>query len=371
MKRDPSHQNPHAATLEIASKKAAYEAFTRSVMSSSYLRKLESNNRTHRHLFRFFLNIFIFSTLIATFRYAVHLHISLALLYPAYLYFQGLTIAGFMIHAHELSHNHIKNKPLNDFLGNLSGYFSFVNFYSFQHAHKFHHKNIGNIDSPEAGAPVSLRGQAKLRFDDKLYKAMVRLYAVSKHLLFVVSWPAFVIFGDYSSWLLPFRHKSGKIDRRSLVSFALFCALNVVAILSFARDYLLLFLPAVIIGGNRVLAITQMHHAHEDAIFFNEENHNYFNTIMSTTDRDFGPIVNFFMLNNGYHIPHHINPKIAYYDLEKASEYLRSTIPAHLSYNYYPDSHFSRALLENFYERRLDSNPEFYQIKFDAPVKFP
>ena len=75
---------------------------------------------------------------------------------------------------------------------------------------------------------------------------------------------------------------------------------------------------------------------------------------MSTTDRDFGKVVNFFMMNNGYHIAHHMNPRIAYYDLEKASHYLRQTIPKDLSYNFYKNCHFYREATHSAYEQRLD-----------------
>jgi hypothetical protein len=52
-------------------------------------------------------------------------------------------------------------------MGILSAALTFVNFYSFQRAHILHHANIGNLDAPEAGAPVSLKGQEKTRHGDR------------------------------------------------------------------------------------------------------------------------------------------------------------------------------------------------------------
>ena len=120
----------------------------------------------------------------------------------------------------------------------------------------------------------------------------------------------------------------------------------------------------MLIGGNRVLVITAMHHAHENAIFFSSTHHHSYNSIMSSTDRDFGLITNYFMLNNGFHIPHHMHPRIAYYDLPKASKYLRKNIPSGLTYHYLPDSQFYNDFLSSYYEKRLANNPEYYQLSY-------
>lgn len=351
-------------TNSILSQKLAYEQFSREMVHSDYLTGLTKNNKASRHVLRFLSQLLLFSVWLISAKVLFALSpFLMVVVYPAYLYFQGLLIAGSMIHSHELSHNHIQRRWLNDLIGILSGLISYINFYSFQNAHRIHHKNIGNLDTPEVGAPISLTGQTKIPRGDKLNKIMVGIFARSKVVGFISSWPLFIFYGDYNSWLLPFR-RADKIDRKSLVVFTLFLTINLTLLTLFPLHYILLYLFPMLVGGNRILIITSMHHAHEDTVFFNEKNHNFFNTIMSTTDRDFGRIVNFFMMNNGYHIPHHLNPRIAYYDLKKASAYLRDKIPGNLNYNYYPDSRFYRDFANSFYEQRLDQDHEVYQLKF-------
>ena len=328
---------------------------------------LVKNNHAYRHVFRFFLNILMFSTLLGAGMLALnHHHYLLLVAYlPFYCYFQGLIIAGFMVHSHEMSHAHIKKTWLNDLIGIVSSAFCYFNYYSFREAHIYHHKNIGNIDEPEVGAPISKKGQRRLLNEDKLHQYAIKIYTKSTALWFIISWPLFIYYGDYNSWILPFK-KNGKIHRGSLCVFTLFLLLNLAFMFFFPIAYLALYLPAVLIGGNRILIITSMHHAHEDTVFFNESLHHPFNVIMSSTDRNFGFITNFFMMNNGYHIPHHMQPKIAYYDLPKASKYLRQTIPAHLAYHYYPNSRFYHDFIHSFYEKRLDSDPEYYQLTYEV-----
>jgi fatty acid desaturase len=344
--------------------KNQYEKFSKEMTHSTYLKTLKQNNRAYRHVLRFFLNIAMFVFLIVTLKLSwAYAFILGVVLYPAYLFFQGLILSGFMIHSHELSHNHIKYKPMNDFIGIISGFFCAMNFYSFQYAHRFHHKNIGNIDEPEIGAPISLKGQKKIRDSDKLHLFGLRIYTFSKLAWFLLSWPLFIYYGDYCSWILPFR-KNTKINLKSLIVFMMFMFINVGALVFFPMSYLFLYFIPMLIGGNRILIITSMHHADKNTIFFSEKEHNRFNLIMSSTDRHFGPIVNFFMMNNGYHIPHHMNPQIAYYDLKKASHFLQEALPQHLPYHYFPNSRFYYDFMTSFYEKRLDKNYDAYQLKY-------
>lgn len=352
------------STPSILQKKSAFENFTRQSIKSTYLRELSSQNKSYRHFFRFaFHCLFFASTLACMLILSGESLLAAAIVYPVYLFFQGLVIAGFMIHSHELSHGHIKSKFWNELLGVISGYMSFINYYSFQRAHRLHHRNIGNLDEPEAGAPISPKGQKKILHDDVSRELSAKIFEKSYLLGIFASWPIFIFYGDYNSWILPFKVK-GVLNVKSLLCFLIFALLNLLVLAFFPLAYLLLFFIPVLLGGNRILAITYMHHAHKDSVFFNEDHHNFFNVIMSTTDRDFGRIVNFFMLNNGYHIPHHLNPQIAYYDLEKASRYLRETLPPDLSYNFYPNSRFYRDFAQGLYEQRLQEEHEFYQLDY-------
>ncbi len=348
-------------------KKLDYEQFTKLAIDSDYFSQLARNNKWYRHVFRFVSHIILFFIFIWIAKYSFALNYVLGIfVFGFYLYFQGLLISGFMIHSHELSHNQIKIRWLNNSIGIISGFISFINFYSFQNAHRFHHKNIGNMDAPEAGAPVSLTGQRTIRHDDNMRKKMEEIFYFSKFIWFLVSWPLFIYYGDYNSWLLPFWSK-GRMNRASFLCFLVFMTVNCILLVMFSFDYIIFYILPMLLGGNRILAITFMHHAHEDSVFFSKEHHNFYNTIMSTTDRDFGKIVNYFMMNNGYHIPHHMNPHIAYYDLEKASAFLRKIIPEGLSYNFYPKSRFYHDLLSGTYDQRLVGDYAFYQPVF-API---
>ncbi len=353
-----------ARRADIMARKKVYEKFSMDMMRSPFLLELARNNRPYRHILRFLGHSLGFLVLYLAMKEGLKSHLSVGiLLLPLYIYVQGFLISGFMIHSHELSHRQIKTPWLNQTLGIISGLMSCINFYSFQRAHRLHHRNIGNIDAPEAGAPVSLRGQDKILDDDKLYRTMSKVYDKSKIIWYLSSWPLFIIYADYNSWLLPFTDRKG-LNKQSVANFILILVFNIIFLSLAPIDYILLYALPMLTGGNAILAITYMHHAHEDSIFFREEDHNQFSTIMATTDRDFGPFINFMMMNNGYHIPHHLNPHIAWYDLKKANAYLRSQLPQSLSYNFYPKSHFFKDLWSGFYEKRLDQNYDYYQLHY-------
>jgi len=353
-------------TGSILEKKKQYQDFSRQILRSDELKELLKNNMTYRHIARFFVNILLFCTFVTSMLLIWQWNGWLALLlYPVYLYFQALQIAGFMVHCHELSHHHIPRRWLNECLAIISGLMCAMNYYGFKEAHKYHHRNIGNLDQPEIGAPMSLKGQQRILNDDKLNRYGEALYTSSKALWFLLSWPLFIYYGDYNSWLLPFK-KNNQWHRLSVISFILFIMVNLSFLMWKPLAYCLIYVLPMLIGGNRVLVITSMHHAHDEAIFFNEEEHHPHNSLMSSTDRDFGRVTNYFMMNNGFHIPHHLHPKIAYYDLPRASELLRERIPDHLTYHYLPNSHFYRDFMEKYYEKRLTDNPLFYQLSYIA-----
>ena len=352
----------------ILAKKLRYEEFTRRMVKSEFIQELVENNKWYRHVLRFLGNGLMFAAFMGAMILAFQVSILLGLLaLPVYFYFQGVLIAGIMIHSHELSHNHIKARWLNDLIGILAGYFSFINFYSFQQAHQHHHKNIGNLDTPEAGAPISRSGQQAINNDDRYLKFTMKVYLRSKPVWLLISWPCWLYYSDYNSWMLPCRHANGKLHTGSVVVFALMMAIHLVLLVAFPAEYLGLFVVPMLIGGNRILAISHMHHAHEDSVFFGHEHHNFYSVIMHTTDKDYGIIDNFFMLNNGYHVPHHINTKISYYDLPRASKFLRESLPGDLHYNFYEGCSFYGDVAKSFYDARLERDYSIYQLRFFRP----
>jgi omega-6 fatty acid desaturase (delta-12 desaturase) len=351
---------------EVMRAKKRYEDFSRMVIRSEYFRTLAEHNDAYRHLIRFFLNVSIFSLFILCQYKLWYFNESIAIaFYPAYLFIQGLIVSGFIIHCHEFTHRHIKTPWLNDFIGVATGGVAFVNFYSFQQAHQLHHANIGNLDAPEAGAPVSPKGQKKIRKRDRTRKLAKKVADKWPFIWLFIAWPLFVYDGDYNSWLLPFKHRR-KIEVKSLVIFILIMILNLTLIILFPTFYLFLYLPVVFLGGNRFIVITYLHHAHHGSVFFNEEHHNFYNIIMANTDRDFGLVINFFMMNNGFHVAHHLNPQIAYYNLPNASRYLRSVFPPDLIYPYIASDSLYGALKKGRYNQRITQDCEFFQLKLNS-----
>lgn len=352
--------NESAVVLQT---KVLYEQFGKTINKSEYFKQLVKGNHTHRHVLRFFGNLALFGTLLGI-ELTLFKSYSLlsAIAFPAYVYLQGSVIFAFMVHSHELSHDHIKTNWLNDTLGVISGSFIWVNFYSFQYAHRFHHINIGNLDSPEIGAPVSLKGQKHLGKRD-IHQMLLQTFLRSKFIAYLITWPLHLYYGDYASWALPFRTK-GRIHSKSLACFLGLVTLNAVLLIHFGLSYLFLYVAPVFLAGVGILMLTFLHHAHEDLLFFSEEHHSRNASMMFTTDRDYGLLGNFFMLNNGFHITHHLNPMIAYYDLKSASRYLRNELPAQLKYNYYENSKLYRDFVDGIYEQRLNHNPDFYRLNY-------
>lgn len=358
----PTAAGSASCRSSIMERKERYETFTKKAIRSEEFRGFVKNNRSYRHLFRFFVNIFMFFILLIAAYFLFERNVVIGgLFFPIYLFVQGLVVSGFIIHAHEFTHRHIKSKWLNDLMGILSAAMTFVNFYSFQRAHSLHHANIGNLDAPEAGAPVSPKGQEQIRHGDRTRNLAKKIAEKSPFLWIFVAWPIFVFDGDYNSWIMPFSNKD-RMDRKSIGVFGAVLIAHLAFLVVFPWAYLGLYLPAMLIGGNRFIAITYLHHAHEGAVFFDENHHNFYNVIMANTDRDFGPIVNFFMMNNGYHVAHHLNPQIAYYDLRRASDYLRSIFPDDLPYPYLAGGRLYRDLARGKYDQRISKNAEFYEL---------
>jgi fatty acid desaturase len=90
-------------------RKEKYEAFTKEAIRSEAFRCFVRNDCSYRHIFRFLLNILMFLVLLCAVTSLFERSVNVgALFFPIYLFVQGLVVSGFIIHAHEFTHRHIK-----------------------------------------------------------------------------------------------------------------------------------------------------------------------------------------------------------------------------------------------------------------------
>ncbi|CEJ91503.1 hypothetical protein VHEMI07207 [[Torrubiella] hemipterigena] len=259
---------------------------------------------------------------------------------------QGLVCTGIWILAHEAGHGSFSVHPrLNDFVGWALHSSLGVPYFSWKFSHHRHHRFTSHMEKDMVFVPATKQdrkaGIHTLFLDPEIVEdaPIVNLIQLIAHQL--AGWQMYMMFNISSgkdskqrtekSWLRQSHFEpTSAVFRPSealyiaLADLGLFlvgCGLYYASTLvGWAMVGWLYFVPYMW-WNHWLIAITYLHHTHPDVHHYDAENWTYVKGALATIDRDFGFIdKHIFHGIIGFHVIHHLFPRIPFYKAEEATE---------------------------------------------------
>lgn len=247
----------------------------------------------------------------------------------AYGYAQGLVCTGIWILAHECGHGAFSlHRRLNDFVGWALHSYLMVPFFSWKFSHARHHKYTGHMEKDMAFVPATKEEHEHKLKTQWWHSDLVEdvpafvLLKLIGHQLF--AWPAYLLFnlssgpnslqGDKTWYRISHFDPLGSVFRPSeaiyvflsdvglaITSYGLYRAAQVLD----APTVFLLYAVPWFWVHHFLIAITYLHHHHEDVPHYSADSWEFVKGALATVDRDFGWID-----KHLFHciISHHVSP---------------------------------------------------------------
>ncbi|KNC74861.1 hypothetical protein SARC_12599 [Sphaeroforma arctica JP610] len=248
----------------------------------------------------------------------------------------------FMI-GHDAGHGTFSTSPaINMIVGHVAHVPLLVPYHGWRQSHRIHHMYHNDLDRDKTWTPVK-ESTAKGWKDDNTWYGSIRFTALS-----LLMFPYYLLVAEagdlvYGSHFNPFNEVLFKTthDRicatvgtasiaaflMSVFSFSVAHTPTVLAgFFAFVDWY---FIPYIIFSMWLSL-VTNLHHTHPESLFYRNAQWSFVKGAATTVDRDFGPIINYFMHHIETHVLHHLFfTKIAHYNLVEATEYAKPALGHH------------------------------------------
>ncbi|KAK6078453.1 fatty acid desaturase [Seiridium cupressi] len=274
--------------------------------------------------------------------------------WAAYGFAQGLVGTGIWILAHECGHGAFSlHRRLNDVVGWVLHSLLMVPFFSWKFSHARHHMYTGHMEKDMAFVPATkpdyerkvaaLSWMGRLGIDAEMFEEtpIVNLVKLVTHQLF--AWQGYLLFNISSGpkslqregkwWRLSHFEPTSSVFRPqealyiflsdvglALVGTALYLASQKIGGLT---TFLLYGVPYFWVH-HWLIAITYLHHNHEDVKHFDAEGWTFVKGALATIDRDMGWIDrHLFHGIIGTHVVHHLFARIPFYYAEDATEAIK------------------------------------------------
>ncbi|KAJ4340242.1 hypothetical protein N0V95_007536 [Ascochyta clinopodiicola] len=273
-------------------------------------------------------------------------------LWILYSFVQGLFFTGLWILAHDCGHDSFSdNLAINATTGWFLHSMLLVPFFSWKFSHARHHRYHNHMEKDTVFVPhrkseadartVEPTTMQKIMDHSAADTPIIQVGALLFHQL--LGWPAYILVNagagvkslTRSDRTQISRYKQSHLDPTTPVftpSEAPFVALSNVGL---AITFGSLYLASRSVGGWTVLlayglpylwmnhwivAITYLHHTHQDAPHYEAEDWTFIKGAASTVDREFGFIGrHIFHGIIEYHVVHHMFPRIPFYHAEEAT----------------------------------------------------
>ncbi|KAI5460397.1 fatty acid desaturase-domain-containing protein [Mariannaea sp. PMI_226] len=276
-----------------------------------------------------------------------------------YGFLQGLVCTGVWILGHECGHNAFSlHTTLNAVTGWVLHSFLLVPFFSWKFSHHRHHLYHGHMEKDMAFVPATQPKASRQAIaagidwaellEDTPISQAVRLLT---HQLF--GWQAYLLFNASSgvgskqrevsgiaSWLRVSHFEPTSVVFRESEAIYIFLSDVGLAIMGTILYFvaqkigtsttLLLYLVPYVWVHHWLVAITYLHHNHENVPHYTPEGWSYVKGALATVDRDFGFIGKH--LFHGIiekHVIHHLFPRIPFYKADEATEAVMPIIGEH------------------------------------------
>ena len=240
---------------------------------------------------------------------AVSYLLTLALALPA----AGLAIRTFII-LHDCGHgSFLPSRTWNDIVGWATGILTATPYSHWRREHAIHHATSGHLAQRGTGDITTLTVREYLtanwwkRTYYRLYRNPLVLLGVGPTFLLIKHrWPA--------------RDLAGKREKLNvhLTNLALAVLITVTSLLIGFREFMMIWLPIVLLSGTAGVLLFYVQHQFEDAYWREGGEWDYATAAVAGSSYFRLPkVLQWFTGNIGFHHVHHLSPKIPNYQLER------------------------------------------------------
>lgn len=229
----------------------------------------------------------------------------------------ALFLVRIFIFFHDCGHNSFfPSKRLNKLVGFWLGVLVFTPGEQWWHSHAIHHATSGNLDKRGVGdvTTMTLEEYIESEWASRLgYRAFCH---------------PLVMFGLGPIYMFLITHRFaapryGKKETMSVVwaNLALLAVAVGMSLLIGWKEYLMIQLPVIWIGGALGIWMFYLQHQFEETYWERDPEWNYVaSALLGASFYKLPPLLQWFTGNIGYHHIHHLSPRIPNYNLDKAHE---------------------------------------------------
>jgi acyl-lipid omega-6 desaturase (Delta-12 desaturase) len=233
----------------------------------------------------------------------------------------AIPAAGFLVRTfivfHDCGHgSFFPNKRANRVTGVICGLFVFNAYFAWNHDHAGHHATSGDLDNRGRG-DVDTWTVAEYRSKPWLGRLGYRLLRSPFVMLTVGPFWALAI----EPRLVPIRARARIRNSLVLTNLGVVAMVAALILLLGLKDYLLIQLPVMLIGGAAGVFLFYVQHQFEDVYWTRSDDWSYADAALKGSSYMKLPrVLQFFSGNIGLHHVHHLQPRIPNYNLQRAHD---------------------------------------------------
>lgn len=277
-------------------------------------------------LLRTYLLVFLFQFLL----WLVPLEFVYAPLLLILIFLAGLSFVGIFVLGHDCGHYAFSNKKwVNDVVGTLCHFPIMNGLFAWRAAHDFHHRHtqVRKMD-PDWPELLVAPGESAPRHQ----RLAVRLGVGSPIGIFVGFWVG-MLKRAFFFWAIPQMRLNNRKAISVLAHTIVSLALSIAFIVSYyallgQEKFLLMYVAPALVGTTLGALLTFLHHTHKGS-FVSDVNHteNFRTQVLGTFNVRFPAWMEWMWLDINIHLPHHLSPRIAWYQLKPAHRALKAAHP--------------------------------------------
>lgn len=253
--------------------------------------------------------------------------------WPIYWIFQGCTLTGIWVIAHECGHHAFSDYQfIDDSVGFILHSALLVPYFSWKYSHRRHHSNTGSLDRDEVFVPKT---KSKMSWFSNYLSNNPLGRTVTIAITLTLGWPLYLAFNvsgrPYDRFACHF-DPYGPIysDRERLQillsDIGLFATLYVLysaaIVKGIAWIVCLYGVPLLIVNGFLVL-ITYLQHTHPSLPHYDSSEWDWLKGALATVDRDYGVLNKVFHNITDTHVAHHLFSTMPHYRAMEATHAIK------------------------------------------------
>mmetsp|Transcript_4256 Transcript_4256/g.16053 ORF Transcript_4256/g.16053 Transcript_4256/m.16053 type:complete len:407 (-) Transcript_4256:178-1398(-) len=275
-------------------------------------------------------------------------------LWTAYTVYQGITMTGLWVIAHECGHeSFVEQKWLNDTLGYIVHTCLMVPYFSWQKSHSLHHHYTNNIQKDQVWVPELWDAGKGPHNRKPAWLNFIELIAMS-----VIGWPLYITLNVTSSktknFVSHFWAGSEIFNAKEVLKVnvsGLGMALWIFAVYRMCQAWgygymLRVYFAPLIVVFFFLTSITFLQHTDETVPHYNDEEWTWLRGALCTVDRPMSKWMDEKLHNiHSHHVVHHLFSKLPSYHAAEATEALKQVCG---EYYLEDDTNFFLALWNNY-----------------------